>query len=327
MQRRFLDSLGVPQPRLLATIRDPRQLAALKLPSAWALKPVGGAYSQGLVLVDGGRLPLWGGLPYNVWRVIGEMRGMQALHGRPIDGVVGSSEVRLNCECFLIEELVRDANGGSKPVDYRVFVSGDTVLYVELTFYDAAISNSRQAAVDENYDIYPPHFDQSEVAWPLSTDACQLPPRPACWPQLLQMARQLGGTLGVFARLDWYADVTRGPLLGEITITPNMGESPALHTAWVNDLVRRHWLGPSGPPPAAAAGVPAASTLHDALSRCSHGLIVPWSASEISAAVEGFDLGPWGVAPGSRVALLLPNGGHAALGLLATMDRSLAAPH
>ena len=62
------------------------------------------------------------------------------------------------------------------------------------------------------------------------------------------------GALNVFARLDWYADARRGPLLGEITLTPNMGQSPALLTGWVNRHVAAHWHGADGAPPRAPPG-------------------------------------------------------------------------
>ena len=65
----------MPQPRLLATITAPHELANLELPDAWALKPVGAAYSQGLVLVDGGKVLNNQGLPYNLWEVVPKLFG------------------------------------------------------------------------------------------------------------------------------------------------------------------------------------------------------------------------------------------------------------
>ena len=136
VQRKYLDAVGVPQPRLLATITAPHELATLELPDAWALKPVGAAYSQGLVLVDGGKVLNNQGLPYNLWEVVANIRGVQAtgchchrhrlllhlhhltssipslvqaMHGRVAVTEAGS-DVRYNCECFLVEELVKDGH-------------------------------------------------------------------------------------------------------------------------------------------------------------------------------------------------------------------------
>ena len=61
--RRYLDELGVPQPRLLAVIKQPEEMLRLVLPSSWCLKPVGGAYSEGLVIVKDGLQALTG-LPW-----------------------------------------------------------------------------------------------------------------------------------------------------------------------------------------------------------------------------------------------------------------------
>ena len=202
---------------------------------------------------------------------------------------------------------------------------GGTLLWVELTVPDDVLNTARQAAVDEHYDLYAePAFDVDEVAWPLCSMPSELPPRPACWVQMMNAARRLGERLGVFARLDFYADAARGPLLGEVTLTPNMGQSPALHTPWVNEMVRSRWHGADGAP--AQHDSAAASSLRDALSECVHGVITPWSSADILAAVDRFDLGPWGVAPGSRVALQIPTGPHAALCLLACMNKYCALP-
>ena len=182
MQRAYLDARGVPQPRLLATIRHPEELARLELPSSWALKPVGAAYSEGLVLVRDGRDALTG-LPWNMWDVVSQLRRVQAKHGEDAGGGGGgggcsggggggsgghggghvsggsggggvgldprqgdaSQHMRYNCGCFLIEELVKCEHGASKPVDYRVYVCGDAVLWIELTLHDPVLSTSRQA--------------------------------------------------------------------------------------------------------------------------------------------------------------------------------------
>ena len=137
-----------------------------------------------------------------------------------------------------------------------------------------------------------------------------------------------------------------------------MGQTPALYAPWVNALARKHWRGADGtlhgPRPALVLPLAAlvskhdtalivpermlqavdqlvaygadASTLIDALERCGHGVVVPWSAADIASTARAFDLTPWGVPPGGRVALLLPNGPQAALALLATMCRYTAIP-
>ena len=135
---------------------------------------MGAAYSEGVILVHNGA-DARTGLPWNVWDVIALMRGVQAKHGgkgggdgcedaggegrgRGGDGSSngggGGGALRFNCSSFLIEELVEDVLGAAQPVDYRIYVSGDTVLWIELTCFDAALGAPRQAAVDET--LLPP---------------------------------------------------------------------------------------------------------------------------------------------------------------------------
>ena len=61
------------------------------------------------------------------------------------------------------------------------------------------------------------------------------------------------------------------------------------------------------------------ASLNDLLSCTTHSIIVPWTREEFSRQMDLFDLRPWGVATGDRVALLVPNGPRAALCLVASM--------
>ena len=173
------------------------------------------------------------------------------------------------------------------------------------------------------------------------TETEQLPQQPACWANILERARQLGTALGIFARLDYYADCRRGALLGEITLTPNMGQSPALYAPWVNGIVAACWCGvdgglrglhlessevepgavPQADARAEAVSSRARTTLAGLIEQSAHGLIVPWCRTDILAAVAEFDLRHWGVKRGARVGLLLPHGPRAALYLLAVMNK------
>ena len=325
MQRVFLDQLEVPQPRLLATIQAPEEILQLTLPPSWILKPIGAAYSEGLICCRDG-IETTFGLPCVMWGVVAQLRELQARQARHAASASTSEsgvEMHYNCAAFLIEELVQDDHG-PRPVDYRIFVSGDTVLWVEMSVQDTARATCMQAAVNEHYVLYPPAFDANEVAWPLCTSAEELPPRPGCWDEMLHRARQLGLALGVFARLDWYADRLRGPLLGEITLTPNMGQSPALYRPWVNAIVRSTWQGADGAPPVTRPE--AVRTLEDVLSGCTHGVISPWASADILAAVAAFDLSAWAIPHGSRVGIAVPTGPLAALCLLAVMHSHCAVP-
>ncbi|NNK77329.1 MAG: AMP-binding protein, partial [Litoreibacter sp.] len=172
--------------------------------------------------------------------------------------------------------------------------------------------------------------------------------KPACLSGILERSRRLARALGIFVRLDWYADRSLGPLMGEITTFPHILQPRAFYTPWANDLVKSVWQEPDGaaaPLPSSDEG-PEADRVKRALARLDHrtaaqtGLetFVP-SASRALWSVEAgitygalrnyvasFDLAPWGVAPGSRVGLLVTNGVQLAALLLATMNRYVAVP-
>ena len=179
-------------------------------------------------------------------------------------------------------------------------------------------------AVDEHFEALPPAMDKEQTSHRVCELPSQLPRRPACWLAMMRQARELGEALNVLARLDMYADVSHGPLLSEVTLLPNMGEPPTLLRHWVNDVVRCHWREPDGCARTTATRVASelpAATLRDAVCRGSHGVVFPLTAAEHLRLLDAFDLGPWGVAPGDRVALLVPSGPHAAALLLAAMNR------
>ena len=69
---------------------------------------------------------------------------------------------------------MEDLHSAAKPIDYRVFVSGGTVLWIELTIYDASIHNSWQAGVSEQYELHPAPFNTDETAFPL-VSSCRSP--------------------------------------------------------------------------------------------------------------------------------------------------------
>ena len=87
--------------------------------------------------------------------------------------------------------------------------------------------------------------------------------------------------------------------------------------------------GRSGPP-SAAGDLPAivpreTATAASLLDLCCHhddeAVVASWTRDELRSQMLAFDLRSWGVSPGARIALLLPNGVHNAVALLAAMNR------
>ena len=97
------------------------------------------------------------------------------------------------------------------------------------------------AYVDVHYRVTPPVHNAEHIATFCSVAQEALPPKPRCWEAIVESARRVGAALGVFARLDYYADATHGPLLGEVTLSPNMTAHPQFWTTWANERCHAAW--------------------------------------------------------------------------------------
>ena len=131
---------------------------------------------------------------------------------------------------------------------------------------------------------------------------------------------------------------------------PYMGEAPTLLTTSANDMIRSLWVEPDGCTP--REGVP--MTIDSATNHAARGdhttiecslalemsslqaiiaqypedraIVSTLTNSELLAQLRAFDLGPWGVSPRQRVAILIPNGEMMATVLLSVMNRYCAVP-
>ena len=296
-------------------------------------------------MVEDGRCVNRGGVALNLADVVAELEALVRAGGAWHNDVF----IPWNVSRFLIEELVVDEAGVCPPRDFKLTVLGGRLLWALIGFRVGA--QYWVAFVDSDFALLPPALDPATL-WRVSgtlvcTDPSQLPERPACWELMVQRALRLGEELRLFARVDWYADATHGPLLGEVTIFPHILQPRSMYSAWANALVRRLWRGVDGCAPlvdatASKAVAPAAAASTSMQPRSSLLELIPHSTSawcvpggsqlaalsfeELRAQVESFDLTPWGAARTDRVALLLPNGAHLASCLLATMSRYCAVP-
>ena len=312
--------------------------------------------------------------------------------GRAASAAAVAAPVTHNLSRLLVEELVSDEGRRCPPTDYRFFVVGGEILWVWLVWdsSDSVTSDgggvpARQlatrtnATVNEHFVLQPSALERSSggyaagagTAWHFCTDAASLVGKPCCWDAMVKQARALGGKLGVFARLDWYADAVHGPLLGEVTLTPNLNDPPSLFSVSANRRVQQSWHGLDGcddsPAPSGGGGAAAAvpGSTHEGIEKLRQPPVLPseeavrfrgttlpqivdeasrstssgsgrgqlssidgWETAALLAQLEAFDLSPWSVAHGERVALLLPQPGGArtAVALLAAMGRYCALP-
>lgn len=352
-ERRYLEDLGVPLPKLLHVLPKAGLRAALAelapvLPDSFVIKPVGAGHSFGVTLVRHGIDLTRNGAPFDAGVVAEELSQMADRGSCRHEGHV----FPFNFSSFLVEELVEDEAGFAAATDYKLFHVGEKLLWIQIHFREGG--HGWVAFVDADFNLLPQPAWDPATCWRthgvlVCTDQAMVSARrPACLPQMLEQSRRLAGHMGIFVRLDWYADRTRGPLMGEITLFPHMLQPRSFYSAWANGAVSDAWEDPDGvaAPVDASAGTGAiepSGRVEAILDRkdpdgfCLEDVLPPasqaeWAVGEgvtfeaLRAYVADFDLAPWAVAGGDRVALLVGNGVQLASLLLATMNRYVAVP-
>ena len=251
-ERGFLDTFNVPQPALLHvlpidTLADELPRLAPTLPTAFVIKPVGAGHSFGVTVVRNGVNVTRGGVPFDALSVAHEMRRMAAAGGCTHEG----KYFAFNFSKVLIEACVDDELGLPTPSDYKVFVLGGTLLWVQLHFRTPD-GLAWVAFVDGDFELLPQPAWDPTTCWRthqalVATERAMIAPRkPRCWEALIRHALRLGERLRLFVRLDWYADLHHGPLMGEITLFPHMLQPRSFYSTWANVHLRALWRGDDG---------------------------------------------------------------------------------
>lgn len=351
-ERAYLESLGVPLPELLHELPGDDievQLPTLapSLPASFAIKPVGAGHSFGVTVVRDGKDLTRGSVPFDSKLVARELASMAARGYCVHEG----HTFPFNFSSFLIEALVEDACGHPAPTDYKIFAIASELLWIQLHFEE---NGQRWVAFcDADFRLLEQPAWDPVICWRthgalVCTDQEMVDARvPACAQEIVLQARSLAIRLGVFARLDWYADARRGPLLGELTTFPHILQPRGFYTPWANALVQAHWRDPDGvcvaPRPTAseqAAGARLVNDLLESRTEAATGLVdFIWAAPEtlwspreaisfgaLRSFITDFDLSGRGVPAGARVALLVSNGMELGALLLAVMNRYVAVP-
>ncbi|WP_171136700.1 AMP-binding protein [Ruegeria sp. HKCCC1038] len=347
-ERTYLESLGVPLPNLLhvlpkADLAQSLPSIAPELPCRFVLKPVGAGHSFGVTVVRDGLDLTRNGSPFDVQRVTAELSAMAAQGSCTHEGKV----YPFNFSTILIEELVEDACGFDTPTDYKIFMIGSELLWIQLHFKQDG--HTWVAFLDENFQLLAEPAWDPRTCWRTHRALVCMDQkiadarRPECLDDILVESRRLADRMRIFVRLDWYADARRGPLMGEITTFPHMLQPRTFYTAWANYRVRRLWQEPDGVAPETAYGDAVVGRTKAVLNGAPDqplgvSAFLPdpdrslWakgdniSFTDLRDYVDKFDLTPWGVAAGARVALVLPNGTTLSGALLAVMNRYVAVP-
>ncbi|MEO0343619.1 MAG: AMP-binding protein [Pseudomonadota bacterium] len=348
LERDFLEKHGLPLPKILHVLpktglENNLAKVAPDLPASFAIKPVGAGHSFGVTVVRDGRDMTRNGAQFDVAKTSGELADMAERGYCVHEGNV----FPFNFSSFLIEDLVIDENGFTTPTDYKIFMIGDRLLWIQLHF--KADGHTWVAFLDENFKLTEqPAWDPTTCWRTHGALVCTQQDmadarRPSCLQAILDHSKRLGAEMGIFVRLDWYADQTHGPLMGEITTFPHMLQPRSFYTEWANGLLWEHWLDPDGCGyPEYRSQAPAQATYEMVDSQLKQGLglldILPdaamtlWSLEDgisfemLRRYIKDFDLSGYDVQFEDRVAISVENGTSAAALLLATINRYVAVP-
>ena len=148
---------------------------------------------------------------------------------------------------YVAEELVNCEHGATLPVDYKFFCFGAHVAHVYIVTgrhrkdagsYGYGVN---YADCDADYAEAPTWCSATADAETGSTRGA-LPPRPACWDEMVGTVRRLGAAAGCFGRIDMYATVDRGAVFGEYQFLFDLRD----WNSTCDENIRRHWRGWDG---------------------------------------------------------------------------------
>lgn len=220
LSKQFVEGKGYAVPDVHTWLEKIEDLPDFKdLPSSFVLKPVYGHSSMNVFPIQEGRNP-FDGAPMTRETVI--------------DQVKGTTD-----SPFIIEEFLQNFDGKQGiPNDYKFYCFGSKIAFIQViernSFKDP--SQNRHWFVTEDWTRLGMEVRIREFAQP------GLPARPPFLPDMVSMAKDLVGSMGVFLRLDLYAS-TRGPVFGEFTAFPFLGGG---YTPEANAWLGRMWKGKEG---------------------------------------------------------------------------------
>ena len=131
---------------------------------------------------------------------------------------------------FLIEEFVRTPEGRYEiPLDYKFFMFNGSVACIEVI--------ERKSPGKGTKVFYDEDWNELKTINYSSLKSGQGRPRPGCFEEMLEKAKELSRLYEIFVRIDFYAS-DKGAIFGEITPTPSLG---ALYSAYGSDLLVSYW--------------------------------------------------------------------------------------
>ncbi|GAA4430049.1 hypothetical protein GCM10023188_16170 [Pontibacter saemangeumensis] len=209
--REFARMHGCRVPELYWGGREPEALDFSALPDRYVIRPTIG-HSSGLVFLMDRGVNLMDKKAYSPGTVRGILK----------------EALRQNADLeFLVEEFLRDERGEYRiPDDYKFYTFNGEVASIQV-INRLGPAKGFDSCYDEHWNQIPnisTYYPQAETQ-----------PPPACLHELLQQAKLLSRSYGIFVRSDFYS-TDKGPVFGEFTPTPGLGRTftPAAEKLFVD---------------------------------------------------------------------------------------------
>jgi len=140
---------------------------------------------------------------------------------------------------FIVEELLLPWDGSERiPYDYKFYMFGSEIAYCHII--DRRSSDNPLLNRNWYVDIdFSPIENQIMIELLPEEDLTE---KPDCWDELVAVAKDLGGSLNRFTRVDLFA-TNRGVVFGEFSPTPHGGRG---FTKWADMWLGDMWQGVEG---------------------------------------------------------------------------------
>lgn len=197
-------------------------------PESFCLKPTHGYQNRNAFVVDDAK---------------------ELLRQQPWDAVDAAQQIEADgtFEEYVAEELVRCEHGGTLPTDYKFWCFGGHVAHCTIMTGRLRSADTGSYGYGVTYADCDEHYAEAPTWCAATADAetgstrVALPPRPACWREMVDVVRALGAATGVFTRVDMYA-TTSGPIFGEFQLIFDLRD----WNGACDEAIRQHWRGLDG---------------------------------------------------------------------------------
>lgn len=200
----FLDDIGVDHARVLGLFESPEEIEFDKLPRNFVVKPTREDSMRGVLVLSRRKDCFYDELRAREWteaQIKAELRDIFKRNSYKENQIV-------------VEEYLRDSDGFDVPRDFKFYAfRGEVALVLEID------RNTRPHSVSWYDSGFNPIIDDRIRV--NSAHSRHIPGRrPAAWREMLSVAEVVSRNLQTpFASIDLYSS-SRGPLVGEITLTP-----------------------------------------------------------------------------------------------------------